>query len=375
MDGTEQFLYEIAKKYKDYDLTIYYDTAEENQLKRLRKYVRCKRRLEGEIVKCDRAFYNFNIDMIDQVKAKEHIFVSHAIYQELGYKPPIDHPKLTRWIGVSQYACNKIEEYARKLGRNDIKAELCYNPLTLELKEKVLRLVSAGRLDDKTKDNGRTLKLIEALDRYCRNTGRHYIWEIFSNPIKFNINSPNVVLMQPRIDVRPYIADSDFVIQLSNDMETYCYTINEALGYGVPVVTTPLTVCNELPIPEGARLVCNWDMSNVDEVVKQMFESEVKPFEYIPPKDSWEDILEKGESTYMEEQKKRYLVEATEEFKDVLDAERNVYPKVGEQWEVNGDRLEVLMGNNKQKKKYVNLMKEIKEEKKPTKRKTKKVEE
>lgn len=76
------------------------------------------------------------------------------------------------------------------------------------------------------------------------------------------------------------------------------YSQNEALGYGVPIVTTPLTVCNELPIPEGARLVCNWDMSNVDEVARQIFEKEVKPFEYTPPKDDWENILAKGRSTY-----------------------------------------------------------------------------
>ena len=71
---------------------------------------------------------------------------------------------------------------------------------------------------------------------------------IFTNPTKVQVDSPNVILMKPRLDVRPYLADSDYVLQLSNDMETYCYTINEALGYGVPIISTPLSILKELPI-------------------------------------------------------------------------------------------------------------------------------
>ena len=218
--GTEQFLYEIAKKYNDYDIVVYYDTADFAQLKRLSKFVKCKKRIKGEKVVCEKAFFNFNIDMIDDVEAKEYYFISHANYEELGYKPPIEHPKITHYIGVSQFATDKLDEWAEKLGK-DIKAKKCYNPLTLEPKEKVIHLVSAGRLDDKVKGGARTLKLIEALDRYCKKTGRHYIWTIFSNPVKIKIDSPNVVLMKPRIDVRPYIADADWFVGLSNDMETY----------------------------------------------------------------------------------------------------------------------------------------------------------
>ena len=35
--GTEQFLYEIAKKYHELDITVFYDEADIYQLKRLRK--------------------------------------------------------------------------------------------------------------------------------------------------------------------------------------------------------------------------------------------------------------------------------------------------------------------------------------------------
>ena len=343
--GTEQYLYEIAKKYHMYDITIYYDTADEIQLKRLKTLVRCKKRKKGELVKCKKAFFNFNIDMIDDVEAEEYIFVSHAIFQELGYKPPIDHPKLTRWIGVSQYSADKIEEFAKKLGLN-IKAEVFYNPLQLEPKEKVIRLVTASRLQDKTKGGDRIFKFIEALDRYCERTGRHYIFEIFSDS-QADIRSKNVVKMKPRVDVRPYIADCDYLVQLSNDMETYCYSINEALGYGVKIITTPLTVLNELNIPEEARLTCDWDMSNVDEVVRRIFEDELKEFTYIPPKARYEDILDLSKSNY--EGERNMKVKATAEYakRNLKDAGLNRIPKEGEEFEVSGERYEILKGNNK----------------------------
>ena len=301
--GTEQFLYEIAKKYYEYDITVFYDEVDPFQLKRLMKYIKCKKHIKGEVIKCDKAFFNFNLDMIDDVDANEYYFVSHAIYQEIGYRPPIENKKLTHYIGVSQYSCDKLKEYASILGK-DINVIRSYNPLTLEPKEKVIHIVSAGRLDDITKDNGRTLKLIKALDKYAEEHNRHYIWTIFSNPISFDINSPNVVLMKPRVDVRPYIADADFVVQLSNDMETYCYTNQEALGYGVRIITTPLTINKELKVPKEANLICNWDMSNVDEIVQRIFEEEYKEFNYNPPEDSWINILNKTKSNYKEEDMK-----------------------------------------------------------------------
>ena len=338
--GTEQFLYEIAKKYKDWDITIFYDTADANQLKRLRQFVRCKQRTKGEKVVCDKAFFNFNIDMIDDVEAKEYYFISHANYEELGYTPPIENKKLTNYIGVSKFSATRLDEYGKKLGK-DIKTVPCYNPLTLEPKEKVLHLVSACRLDDKVKGGERTLKLIEALDKYCKENNRHYMWLIFTNPnVKVRINSPNVVLMQPRVDVRPYIAEADYVLQLSNDMETYCYTMNEALGYGVPVVTTPLSVVKELPIDDNMRIELKYDCSNVDDVAKQIFEKKVKPFKYEIPEDDWGEILEKGESTYKEELKMKFKVKALINFNDL---EENTHRNIGDVFECSKQRADYLL--------------------------------
>lgn len=332
--GTEQFLYEIAKKYHDWDITVYYDEADKWQLSRLRKYVRCVRRIPGEKVKCDKAFLNFNINMINDLDCDDISFVCHAIFVELGYKPPT-HPKIKRVIAVSNYAKESYFEH------EGIMPEVCYNPLTLEDKEKVLHLIAATRLNDETKGGKRIMRFIKACDDYCERTGRHYIFHIFANG---DVKSPskNVCIMQPRVDVRPYIADSDYLIQLSNDMETYCYSINEALGYGVPTVTTPLTVLKELPVSDGMCLILDWDMKNVDEVVKDMFERERVPFKYTPPSDRWNELLEKGESTYMADLKKKYIVKAVDFAGKVVDKHTGKYWKANEEYTIDAARMQEI---------------------------------
>lgn len=339
--GTEQFLYEIAKKYRDWDITIYYQKGDPRQLKRLKKYVRCKKWTPGEKIECDRAFFNFNIEIIDYVESKEnyYAFVSHANYEELGYKPPIEHEKLNHFFGVSNFAARKLEEYGKKLGR-DIKVETIYNPLGVEEAKKVPIIVSACRLDDEVKGGKRTLKLIEALDKYCREHERQYLWLIFTNHTDYELNSPNAIYMQPRIDVRPYIAMADWVAQLSNDMETYCYTTNEASSYGVPIITTPLSVYEELPKCE--RVVLEWDCSNVDEVARQIFEKEVKPFKYKPPEDTWNKHLAKGKSTYKEDKLKKTTLKFIG-FPTFYAIEEGIELKNNETITVSEDRAEELM--------------------------------
>lgn len=363
--GTEQFLYEIAKKYKDYDITVFYDEADPYQLQRLRQYVRCLKRKPGEKVKCKKAFFNFNIEMIDDVEAEEYAFVSHAIYQEIGYKPPIEHSKLTTFIGVSEYAANKLDEYGKKIGLN-IKAKKCYNPLTLESVQKVPIIVSACRLEDKTKGGERTLKLIEALDKYCEKHNRQYLWLIFTNKTNVKIPSKNAVYMKPRVDVRPYIAMADWVVQLSNDMETYCYTTNEANGYGVPIVTTPLSIYKELPVTDNERIVLEWDCKNVDEIARLIFEKKVESFEYIPPEDEWDKLLVKNKSTYEEEKKMKIKVEALDTYEkyNVTDNVLGRVPKTGEQFIVTKERLDILLGDNDNNRVYVKVIEPVEDVKK-----------
>lgn len=330
--GTEQFLYEIAKKYRKHDITILYDECAIEQLIRLRKFVRCVKRDPHKTYHAKKAFYNFNIDAIDQIEADEHIFVSHAIYQALGYVPPVNHPKLTGWVGVSDYSRDHIQEFLDQLGVEG-KATTCYNPLTLETPKPVIKIISAARLDDKVKGGGRTLKLIDALDRQSAALGIPYQWHIYSNASNVSHPSENVFFCKGRIDIRNFIADADWLVQLSNDMESYCYAINEAWGYGTGVVRTPLTVCKEFKPPRGCDLVCGWDMQNADEIAKKMLKNPQKrrgcKVSYAPPKDGWEDLLTGDKSKYKPEKNPRLTVRAKARYYDIK-LQREIDPYSGE---------------------------------------------
>ena len=340
--GCERFLAEIAKKYGiDHDIEIWYERGDSKQIERLSKFVRCRKWTKPQIIECEKFFANFNLEICADgyVKAKEYYFVVHANFHKLGYKPnvaSVEHLN-PKFIAVSKWARDKFIEFTGK------PCDYIYNPLTLEPKEKVMHLVSACRLDDRVKGGERTRKLIQALDKYCEATGRHYIWTIFTNPTNETYISKNVAIMPPRIDVRPYIQEADIVLQLSNDMETYCYTTNEAWSYGVHTITTPLSVNKELPIPKEANYVLDWDCSNIDDVVRHIFEDELKPFTYKAPKDEWDKYLAKGESTYQKELKMKYTVRATKLFENITDNQVGRTRKEGETWEVDKPRLDVLL--------------------------------
>ena len=337
--GTEQFLYEIAKKYHDRDIVVMYDSIDYDQLKRIRKYVRCVQRDPKAKYKVKRAFYSYTTEIMPQIEADEHIFVCHAIYQKILIEPPLAHPELSRWICVSKYALKAFKEYAEKMGK-EITPELCYNPLTLEKPKKILRIVSVGRLEDVVKGGERTTKLIEAIERYASKAGKKYLWMIFSNPNpKIRISNPNVVFMEPRTDVRDYIADSDWLVQLSDDMESYSYTINEALGYGVGIVRTPLSVMPELKAPKGSDLECDWDMSNADDIAKKMFEPRTV-FTYKPPKDGWSELLVNDPSEY-KPPKEDTKIECIRPYYD-LELKKLIRPN-SEPYLVTKDRAEKLI--------------------------------
>lgn len=360
--GTEQFLYEIAKKYHQFDITVLYDAADREQLQRLKKKIRCVQRETGKVYKCKKAFFNYNISPIDSIDAEEYIFVAHTNYLVLGSKPPIDHPKLTGFIGVSQFSVDKLKEYAEKIGLN-IEVQKCYNPLTLEPVQKVPIIISACRLSDNIKGGERTIKLINALDRYCKQNNRQYLWLIFTNPPTIKISSPNVIYMQPRIDIRPYIAMADWLAQLSDDAEVFCYTTNEANGYGVPIITTPLTVYNEFEVTDNERIVLDWDCSNVDEIARLIFEKKVKKFKYNPPADTWDKILVNSKSNYKEERKMKVKVRCVRDYYD-LEINKLVRPDVNDvNYEriISRERAEEIIDKTSGAIEIIETIKEVKE--------------
>lgn len=281
--GVESFFYYLAKKYHEKDIAIWYSVGDPEQIRRLRRYVPVFHWHGGQRVQCEKAFFNYATgDFIDYVDADEYIQIIHSDYKEMHVKPT-HHPKITRFIAVSEKARRSFEELSR------MKAEVSYLPIDTSGVKKSLHLVSATRLTAE-KGRDRMIRLGRALDT----AGIPYTWDIFTGDSR-SFTSPNMRLRSPRLNILPEIKAADYLVQLS-DSEAYCFSVAEALSMGVPVIVTPCPVFSEIGVVDRENaFVLPFDMSVIP--VKEIQEG-LPPFEYHPVPDRWGEILASGISSY-----------------------------------------------------------------------------
>lgn len=356
--GIETFFYYLAKKYKDWDLTIVYRYGNEKQLQRLAPYVKCIQYQDGMELYCERAFFNFNTDIITHVHATNgYYLVVHGDYKDMLERGQLSkasmpgHEKITNYIGVSKKACDSFTEITGH------PCELCYNPFEPDIPIKKLKLISPTRLSVE-KGGNRIIKLANRMDEL----GVKYTWDIYSNRSIDAKLSPNIVIHKPTLEIQDKIASSDFLIQLS-DNEGYCYSVVEALANSIPVVVTPIPVFKELGLNNTNSITLNFDCSNLDDVITKMVNTTFN-FKYKPPIDNWDKLLIPGESSYQKERNQKILVEATDAYskRACTDIELGRVPVEGEQWIVTKARYDILSGDNPRKVKYVKMIKKIEEQ-------------
>lgn len=328
--GVESFFYYLVKKYQDYDIVIFYDTGDLVQINRLKKYVRVKK-YNNEHIKCEKAFFNYTFNIINKVEAKEYIQIIHTDYKEQKmYFTP--NPKITKYIGVTQIVCDSFKEYT------GLDCELCYNPIDIEKPRKVLNLISATRLTkEKGKDN------IIKFGKLLNEAGIPYLWTIFTDDPKI-INNPNIIYMKPRMDIIDYIANADYLVQLSKAGEGFGYTPDEALSVGTPVIVTPNKAFLEIGVKDGENgFIVDYELNNVD--VKKIYESNLKnKFKYKSPEDNWKNLLVKGENTYKQDLLKTVKVKC---IKDYFDLQfQKMITKEDDPYEINKIRAEYLVDLN-----------------------------
>lgn len=295
--GIETFFYYLAKKYRNQDIAIIYSEGDYKQIKRISQYVPLIK-YKDQKIKCDKMFFNFNIDIIDNVEAKEYIQIAHGDYKSLGIKPNT-HPKINKYLGVSQLVCDTYKEI---IGYD---TELCYNPIEIDKPKKILNLISATRLTSE-KDKSRIEKLASMLDK----ANIPYLWLIFTDDTKA-IDNPNIIYMKPRLDIINYIANADYLVQLSNS-EGYCYSVAETLSVGTPVIVTNTPVMKEIGVNSTNGFILDFNLSNVD--LKAIYKGLPK-FTYTPKEDNYSKLLSKGKSTY--EPNKKVKVKCIQNYNDI----------------------------------------------------------
>ena len=326
--GVETYCYEMGLKFgKDYDITVLYQNGDADMMKHIAEVARVIRYNPGDKIICDVFIFGWGYDILDNVEAKEYIQTFHADYINRHLNPCHDS-KITKRFGVADNTTNGIREHYDWAA--DI--ETMYNPYTPKKPRKVLNLISATRL---TAEKGfdRMVKLADTLDE----AGIPFHWTVYTDkPREFPNKS--VSIMKHRLDILDFIADADYLVQLS-DTEGYSYSIVEALSVGTPVICTEIPVAQEQGIVDGVTgFILPFDMSRipVKEIYKGMRRKKVEPKE-----SNYDEVLAPGKAEIEKDMKKKTTVLVKKIYVD-LQFDKQMNP--GEKFDVDRKRAEHLEG-------------------------------
>ena len=234
--GIETFIYNFCMNMKDlYDIIVLYDEMDIKQINRIQKHVQVMKNDVTKSIFCDTLIVNRITDNNPKnVQYKQKIQMVHSCKLEKFYSIPADNDYT---VPVSQAA---YDSYGVTINNCHVINNMTYNSKP----NKILKLISATRLTFE-KGEERMIKLARKLQE-CEIP---FMWYMFTEKhLKEDV--PGIIYMKPTLNIRDYIADCDYLVQLS-DSEGFCYSIVEALELGVPVLTTPITVLNEINFKEN----------------------------------------------------------------------------------------------------------------------------
>lgn len=299
--GIESWYYYMSQVYANRDITLLYKKADQKQLERLIDNIRCIKYDSKQTYECKNLFVNItNTDAIEYIKADKVYCFIHGDYKaivEANYNNATNKYLLevSNDKRIDSFVCiskNAQKSWKEITGKDSI---LCHNVIKLKEPQKTIRLISAQRLTIE-KGRNRIIKLLKALDNYCLKNDCYYIWDFFTDDTNA-INHPNINYKQPYLDVNRIYNNYDYFVALS-DNEGFCYSAVEAGLRKTPCVLTPCPVFKELGFNNKNAIFLNFDCSNIDEVVKKMYEG-LKDFEYKPKfKECLGDLLTKTKTNY-----------------------------------------------------------------------------
>lgn len=324
--GIETFIHNFCYVMRDYyDIVVLYSQIDPEQLKRLRKIVQCEKLDLKKKIKCDTLIINRITDKAPvNVTYGKKIQMCHSCRIENSWRVPQDND-----LQVF------VSDAAKETFKADIKEhKVIHNLVTVTPGRKALLLVSATRLGTHEKGKNR----IKAFARNLNENNIPFLWIIFTDtPIK----EKNVVCLEPTLNIAPYIKAADYLVQLS-DSEGFCYSMVEALVYGTPILTTPISVLSEIGfIPGKNGYIIPFD---IDESFNPKPILNIPSFRYVCECDEiitqWRDVLGDTEPThsYQPPELVTVLVDCT--YKDT-EIGREI--KVGEYIEVSKDRAQKIV--------------------------------
>ena len=235
----------------DYDITILCQTFGNEILEDLMRFAICDIFDKNKEYDCDIYLHNYqDNDFKANIHAERRFMLLHCDYAEIGHLKTLQTDY--KYIAVSETSARGM----RAMFNIDCDA---IEPFMSEYKPKrVYKFVSATRIH-RTKGWDRMMQLCKMLT----NKGIRFQWLLFTDgkcpamPYTGFLNMG----MQPNEVVLDYMADADYVVQLS-DNEGFCYSVHEALSVGTPVLVTDIPVFQCIDENSGYRLPL--DMQNID---------------------------------------------------------------------------------------------------------------
>ena len=299
--GIETFIYHFARLMKDEDITLVVNHCPDIQRKRYEKYIRVVDYSTTDRYMCDTLVM---IRILDRTPANFDYKQSVQMVHACKTNPSWHIRQITDYIvNVSEAGRKSFEDEATD-------GIVIHNPIYTEDK-RALILVSATRIPapDKGDNEKRMRKLAEMLNE----AHIPFVWFNFSegqipNPPRGMVN------MGLEMDIQPYIATADYLVQLS-DSECWSYSILEALTNRTAVIVTPFPSAEEMGVSDGVNgYIVPYDM-NFD--VNKLLD--IPSFEYIYDneqiKRNWVRIFE-----HKVKKKKRTMweVQVIQKYNDIM---------------------------------------------------------
>lgn len=258
--GIESFIYYFCLNMaKYYDITVACKQGDSQQIARLKKIVKVS--IDSPVI-CDTLIINSILDEFPaKITCKKSIQMVHCLKLHNNWIIPRDRDVI---VNVSQVSQNSFKN------EGEVIHNLTYN----DKPKRSMILVTAARVGSSEKGARRMKQLAELLN----NAKIPFIWLYFSDDVIDKVPA-NLIRMNSTLDVRGWIEKADYLVQLS-DVEAYGYSIVEALELGVPVITTPVNVLDEIGFIDGVHgyvVPFNMDLSVAD--ITDIYNSEFD-FEY-----------------------------------------------------------------------------------------------
>ena len=281
--GVETFIYTFCKEMCElYDIIVVYsEHMDAMQIARLAEFVQVMRN-PNKVIICDTLISNRITDDVPQnIKYKRKIQMCHTCQMKENYQIKKGWDDI---VFVSQVAADSFRDQAPEY-------KVIHNLTSTEKPRKTLLLISAQRM---TYEKGEQ-RIIDLAETFTRNN-IPFLWIVFTKD-KLSKHVPGVVVADPTLYAKDFFKRADYVVGLS-DIEAYGYTLVEAMQSGVPVLTTPIGVLDEIGFKDGVNgYIVPFDAKEAD--VKKFY-NKIPKFKALKNnndeiKQQWQQLL--GDTT------------------------------------------------------------------------------